>query len=324
MLPKRPYPNPQPTPMPGSRAPRSSTAFTLVELLVVIAIIAILVVMLLPAVQAAREAARRSQCQNNFKQIGIALHNYHDAYTVFPSGAIQCEPHFLGSACPGLYQGRDWSASILPYIEEHEVFDLWDSATDNVGIWAPQNCLVGRTRVSTYVCPSDVQDEIIDKIGGVCATPTGLIEWWSASIGAVTDSVNAWHTTAQVHTLDGDGILFNLTSIPIRKVRDGTSKTLIVGEVTGGAPESGHGWFWPAFTCKTTAPGINGPDTIPGAGEFLYGPSNGYEASFSSYHPGGCNFALADGSIAFVNQDIDALVLSALTTRDGGDEGTLP
>ena len=113
------------------------------------------------------------------------------------------------------------------------MFDLWDSATDNVGIWAPSNCLVGRTRVSTYVCPSDVQDEMIDKIGGVCATPTGLIEWWSASIGAVTDSVNAWHTTAQVHTLDGDGIMFNLTSIPIRKVRDGTSKDVDRGRGDG-------------------------------------------------------------------------------------------
>ena len=298
--------------------------FTLVELLVVIAIIGILVAMLLPAVQSARESARRIQCANNFKQIGLALHNYHDANSTFPPGAIQCEPHFMGNSCPGLYQGKDWSALILAYLEEHEVYDKWDLATDNQGIWTPANCLVGRTRVGTHICPSDVQDEIIDKIGGTCATPTGRIEWWSASIGAVTDSNNAWHTTGQVHTLHGDGILFNLTSIPLRKVKDGTSQTLIVGEVTGNEAGSGHGWFWPAFTCKTTAPGINGPNTIPGGGEFLYVLANGYEAGFSSYHPKGAQFVLADGSVALINEDIDAVVLAALTTRDGSDDAYLP
>jgi len=137
----------------GTRDRKSPHGFTLVELLVVIAIIGILIALLLPAVQAAREAARRMQCSNNFKQAGLALHNYHSSVTSFPPGCL-----YTISAYPVSYEWS-WGAYILPYLEQQALYDIFDFETPNGGgalhYALPWNTPVGTTMVSAFLCPSD-------------------------------------------------------------------------------------------------------------------------------------------------------------------------
>ena len=296
--------------------PPTRSGFTLVELLVVIAIIGILVALLLPAVQAAREAARRTQCLNHFKQVGLGMQNYHSALQKFPPGAIYDHP-----SCNGLhmYNGPGWGIMFLPYIEESAVDDMWQEDGPG-GIYGPNNSKVPRNRIDPFMCPSDPQDEQVYNtvIFG------NQINWWNTNMGGVADSTNAWSEDRQCYIGDnrpkyilaGDGMLANKTAVRIRDVTDGTSQTLFIGEITGGEPGSDTGWTYANGTLFSTGWGINGAGTIPGEGEFI---SSG-EPPFSSYHPGGCHFSRVDGSVQFVHQDTDALVLVALTTREGRDE----
>jgi len=298
------------------------TGFTLVELLVVIAIIGILVAMLLPAVQAAREAARRTQCMNNFKQIGLAFHNYHDAMLSFPLGELYIHSTSCYSG-PDMaeYYAKGWGVRILPYLELVELGKSYDVEFDFWGIYGPYQIDLGLTRIETFQCPSDGQDELIGvgSNGNVYTNHPNGIYFYETNVGGVADSKSSWkagaHNFRQCPIIDGDGMLLNLTRVRIRDVVDGTSKTLLVGELTGGESGSKQGFQWVHINIFTTLLGINGPDSIPGGAAFTNTGNNG----FSSYHPGGCHFARADGSVHFESQDIDALILKALTTRAGQD-----
>ena len=253
------------------RPPTRSSAFTLVELLVVIAIIGILVALLLPAVQAAREAARRTQCLNHFKQVGLALQNYHSAYQKFPPGAMYDHPYCNGVEL--VYNGPGWGVMVLPYIEELAIDDMWRDE-GGPGIYGPNNINVAKNRIHPFMCPSDQQDELV----GVGTNPHtgGPIYWWNTNMGGVADSTSAWTHDMNCFTGDnspkyiptGDGMMINKTAVRIRDVLDGTSKTLFVGEITGGESGSQHGWIYANGTLFSTGWGINGAGTIPGAGEF--------------------------------------------------------
>ena len=303
-----------------SNAKRS--AFTLVELLVVIAIIGILVALLLPAVQAAREAARRTQCRNNFKQVGVALHNYHSAHRTFPPGQI-----YTHSQCPdtppNYYAGVSWSALILPFLEQTALYDQWDfqNAGPN-GIYDCIHHFVAQQRVAVYLCPTDPQDEPIGWGTNFC--PDGLPNWdfYMTNMAGVADSQNSWSLLFQCVTTSGDGMLVNLRAFRIAHCPDGTSNTLMIGETTGGAPGSNAGYLWAYYNLFDTSLGINGPNTIPGDGMFTFYPL-GWKG-FSSYHPGGCHFLLVDGSVQFLSENIDAVLLLQLTTRAGGEVAPLP
>jgi prepilin-type N-terminal cleavage/methylation domain-containing protein len=294
--------------------------FTLVELLVVIAIIGILVAMLLPAVQAAREAARRTQCMNNFKQIGLAFHNYHEAMLCFPLGELYIHS---GYSEPGLtdYYAKGWGVRVLPYLELVDLGDKFDIENGIWGIYGPNQVDLGLTRIETFQCPSDGQDELIgvgSNANPYTNHPNGIY-FYETNVGGVADSQSSWKAGAynfrQCPIVDGDGMLLNLTRVRIRDVVDGTSKTLLVGELTGGEQGSTKGHQWVHLNLFTTLFGINGPDTIPGGDDFQVTGND----CFSSYHEGGCHFARADGSVHFESQDLDALVLKALTTRAGQD-----
>ncbi len=292
---------------------RFRRGFTLIELLVVITIIGILVALLLPAVQAAREAARRAQCVNNFKQIGVGMHNYHSARNCFPPGLIYSNPY--GTPYPPgytqLYEGPPWGFFILPYIEQSQIHDQYDPAAwyPGYGVWADSNIPVGSHRIPTYCCPSDPQDE---------AWP-GKYSFWKTNAAGVADSYSAWGPNPDYDYLQnpvyhGDGMLMDMKAIRIADVADGTSNTLFVGEVTGGGAGTGQLWAWISFNGVSTHFGINGAGTIPGDGTWGY---RDYEVGFSSYHPGGCHFLMVDGSVHYVSQNIDQILLTALTTRDG-------
>jgi prepilin-type N-terminal cleavage/methylation domain-containing protein/prepilin-type processing-associated H-X9-DG protein len=293
------------------RFPRA--AFTLVELLVVITIIGILIALLLPAVQAAREAARRLQCANNFKQVGLGLHNYHSVRGAFPLG--QWEGHVKY----GLSQLKAWcwSAYLLPYMEKEALYNNIVFKFPDYFSGRP-NKLVTATVISDYLCPSDPMGNELITITGPPSPQAGR-----TNMCCVVDSTCAYtpdsHWPYWIRTYpEVDGIFGANQSCRIAEIKDGTSHTLAIGEITGKGRGTyvGHPWVADAFL--STKDGINGPFTVPG-GSF---PPNGtgggiYDTGFSSFHPGGCNFLLADGSVHYLSQNIAKATLSAMTTRDG-------
>ena len=225
--------------------------FTLVELLVVIAIIGILIALLLPAVQAAREAARRAQCSNNCKQIGLALHNYHDSYQAFPMA------FFASSTDLSYVNAKSWGTALLPYLEQQPLYDQYDH---NLAPFTPlgsaANIAVIRTPVAAFVCPSapgGIQREYhgsgaLDAATdpSLAALGFGLLEWYAApSDYCATEKINSGFRRLSGNSSLGSalGVLPEHMNFPgsaetlctrFANITDGTSNTFIVGERTGG------------------------------------------------------------------------------------------
>jgi len=299
----------------GRHDSRYRQGFTLVELLVVIAIIAILIALLLPAVQAAREAARRTHCTNNFKQIGIAMHSYHTAMGTFPWGMAWCEVTNPEANCQDgscecgttNFFGLGWDGLILPYLERVELYEQFDFSELPYQMFSGINLELKGNYIAVYNCPSDPQD----KMGYPIRRRT--------SAAGVADTQSAWQATSSLgqHPIrHGDGMMLNVDAKRVRDVYDGTSHTLFVGEVTGGEAGTKAGWNWSNGILFSTVMGINGPNTIPGAGTFQIWAT---EPGFSSYHPDGAHFLRVDGSVKFESENMDQAVLAALTTRAGGE-----
>jgi prepilin-type N-terminal cleavage/methylation domain-containing protein/prepilin-type processing-associated H-X9-DG protein len=314
--------------MPG---PSRRSAFTLVELLVVIAIVGVLVSLLLPAVQAARESARRTSCQNNLKQIGLALLSHHDAQRRFPAG-YQATVAYLDGATDTT-AGWGWATLILPYLEEPAVYSLVNL---RLPVEHAQNAAAIRTMISGYVCPSDFAPSgdlapfaVVDDSGNAIATAAPSS--YSACVGgdesAPTDA-------------SGLGVFYRNSRTRMAEITDGTSTTILVGE---------HAWsnsngIWAGAINKGVCPrGQLNP--CPQTGETSYpapvlvqshshlnnattDPDGGLD-DFSSRHVGGSNFVFADGAVHFIsdvpgdqaNGDYtpDGLVFQALGTRGNGE-----
>jgi prepilin-type N-terminal cleavage/methylation domain-containing protein/prepilin-type processing-associated H-X9-DG protein len=297
-----------------------SSGFTLVELLVVITIIGILIALLLPAVQSAREAARRMQCAGNFKQAGIALHNYHSAIGCFPPGTLNWV-HSCGaspSAPSGGYEGWGWASFILPYIEQQALYDQFNFRGDTNNYASPgnpNNLIQAATRIATYICPSDPQNgELVAYTSNTYAGHSGIADEDVAvsNLAGVSDSVTCFCNGSTLKRLgNADGVMANGESCDIARITDGTSNTLIIGEITGGPTGSHRGRPWLDYNVFSTEDGINAISTLPGgATDFSW-----VDSGFSSYHPGGCHFLLADGSVSFISQNVNQNLLAALTTR---------
>ena len=286
--------------------------FTLVELLVVIAIIGILIALLLPAVQAAREAARRSQCTNNLKQIGLALHNYHDMAKALPPGGLSKKVN--GSVVNNCW---GWNALILPQLEQQPLFDvldvgkrsLWDTAGDAAILPYMQ------TPIDTLKCPSDTAPQLGDyrQINGKSLTVTNYIGN-NSSDNFFLEVENVQRPVGGVFLLD--------RAVKFRDIIDGLTSTFMVGErgwdyrTNGGTYKAGGAQpFGLGSTSMDITSSARVADTL---GSGLYklnlagttmpdqttGDNRGMRA-WSSRHPGGANFLLCDGSVRFVSETIE-------------------
>lgn len=298
---------------------RTRRGFTLIELLVVIAIIAILVSLLLPAVQQAREAARRSSCKNNLKQIGLAIHNYHDVYNLFPN--VNC-----GGLANSSLSGASLFASILPYIEQASSFDLYDFNQGNI---SPYNQAVAGQQIDVYLCPTAA---IRRNVPGCDADNGRAPGTYAVNIGS--KNFNQYWSFFGLPRPELNGPIVYTDSTPgktkMASVIDGTSNTLMIGETTYNLPDylfsSGNCvgqsrysfTYWvnpfPGSTACTTEYGFN-PKDIKDDG--IFDPN--WTRTFRSDHTGGVQFVLVDGSVHFISENIDAKTLDALATRDGGE-----
>jgi len=287
--------------------------FTLIELLVVIAIIGVLVSLILPAVQQAREAARRAQCKNNLKQIGIALHNYHGDFLKFPPGYVST---FDASGTDG-GPGWGWGAMLLSHLEQA---NLQSTINFNLPIESPVNGAPRVAPLAVYLCPSDtVQPTWSAVTRDAAANPTGTIcDVASANYVAVFG--------VSEPGIAGEGVFFRDSGISLKDIRDGSSSTLLAGErsqfwceatwvgsVTGAQifPPQGS----PAFPEMQHASGMTLGHTMEGAPNAPEIECN----NFSSPHSGGAQFVFADGHVQFISKNINRSTFQALSTRSGGE-----
>jgi prepilin-type N-terminal cleavage/methylation domain-containing protein/prepilin-type processing-associated H-X9-DG protein len=369
---------------------RMSRGFTLIELLVVIAIIAVLIALLLPAVQSAREAARRIQCTNNLKQIGLAMHNYHSANGVFPMAASKNCNSDPSSACPGFADWRGWStlATSLPFTEQSPLynainFSMAEEIHDNTP--APENFTVVLTKVNQFMCPSD------PYVG-----QTGLNNY-HACYGTTTDWPSGSNNgSGNMQNADGNGStgMFAVwVSYGIASATDGTSQTLLFAEALVGnnqGNESAHGrgigtgspgshyrgngvvvnaalpyqyddftssaanltntytalqlcaqefanpssvlitshrgWFWASFSegsafnvAQTPNDNQYPVNVCRGQGNPSQSDNGSNSLPATSFHPGGVNTLLADGSVRFIKDSIARKTWWSLGTKAGGE-----
>ena len=315
---------------PGSRG------FTLIELLVVIAIIAVLIALLLPAVQAAREAARRAQCTTHLKQIGLAMHQYHDVHAVLPPGKKGC--------CWGT-----WLVYVLPHLEQQSLFNAWNSC----GINAPgvpdgydldlryfgvANRTVTSTRLEVYVCPSDQTNApITAAMNGIiyaCTSQNYAVNFGNSTV-IQTDFQDIRFDGApfvDIGSPEGDYNRPGRPTVGFSSILDGLSNTLLASEVVVGQGQDlrGFSWWGDAATFETfLTPNSSFPDVIfspyycinqspnpPCVTATTALPEN---FAARSRHTGGINAAMADGSIHFVKNSIDLRTWRALSTTAGSE-----
>lgn len=298
--------------------PQPRRAFTLIELLVVIAIIAILIALLLPAVQQAREAARRTQCKNNLKQIGLAVHNYADVYICLPNANCGKDETSGGSLF----------VSILPFIDQANAYNLFDFTLSNSD---PYNVAVTSQQLPFFMCPTSPMRRAVPS----CSDDNGRAPGHYAVCGGTEDYNIYWSYYGDPNPVQNGAVVYTGSTagkIRFRDITDGTSTTLLVGETAYNLPDykftssnsscngqSRYGYtYWanpyPGSTVCFTNAEFN-PHDIADDSVF----DSNWRKSFRSDHVGGVQFVFVDGSVHFISENIDASLLDALATRNGGE-----
>jgi prepilin-type N-terminal cleavage/methylation domain-containing protein/prepilin-type processing-associated H-X9-DG protein len=317
--------------------PRATRArrvgFTLIELLVVIAIIAILIGLLLPAVQKVREAAARTQCVNNLKQFGLALHGYHDANNVLPQGQVPwANP---GTTTPPYEGAWSWQAQILPYMEQDNAYKQAKAhvAANPASNYYSWNNPTAGMKFKLYACPSDSRGPVAYP-----GPPNGL---------SVDQALTGYLGVSGTTSTSKDGILFSGSKVALAQISDGTSNTLMVGERP---PNSNleFGWWFAAYgydgrgnadcvlhtndvaVANYFISGYSSPPNLPCDGPAAQkigmvpgNPNVGCDAAhFWSFHSGGAQFLMGDGSCRMIGYSNNGLI-PALSTRAGGEVANL-
>jgi prepilin-type processing-associated H-X9-DG protein/prepilin-type N-terminal cleavage/methylation domain-containing protein len=308
--------------MRASTSLRRLRAVTLIELLVVIAIIGVLVALLLPAVQAAREAARRAQCSNNLKQIGLGMHNYHSTHDTFPPGYITRTQTNQPNS-PETGPGWAWGTMLLNNLEQTAAYN---AANFSLPITVPASQTVRSIRLSVFLCPSST--------GGI-----GPVILEDASGMALVTDLSPGQYVASAGQLEveefpdqNNGVFYRDSRNGVSAITDGTSTTLMAGERSRNVADAT--WVgvipfsrvctnpkWPVHDCETANVMVLG-HTGPSPDQRWVDVPN-YKAAgaddFWSLHPGGCNFLFCDGSVRFIKETVDPRIFSFLSTRAGGE-----
>lgn len=324
-------------------------AFTLIELLVVIAIIAVLISLLLPAVQSAREAARRAQCVNNLKQLGLAAHNYHDVSGKFPTG-MYLHPVFNTTGVA--WNNSSWIVLLLPQMELASVQNavnfsiMWGPYKGGGWTWnsmymGQANQTVRMTIVRSLICPSDDSPDIdatnademsngvqaagTSYVGNLgdnclgCAPAAGTVAFCANSGGLCRGPQLGHNRTSSTGNdfenggMAGSGIFWAWGSnVGVNMITDGTSNTFMMGEQIRKVT-AWNSWVHANQTIGSTAIPLNYKLRVPSTGNWTH------QYSFRSMHPGGANFAMADGSVKFIKSTISFPIYQALSTRGQGE-----
>ena len=300
------------------------TAFTLIELLVVIAVIGVLIALLLPAVQHAREAARRAQCKNNLRQIGLALHNYIDSNDVLPPGYIGTwavgDPNKVDRG-----PGWGWAANLLHFVEQEE---LYHAINFERPIEADANVTSRRRILNIYLCPSEPHSHVMDVLAvdqSTVITQVGSSNYVGMfGAGEIGDNLD-----------NGNGAFFRNSRVGPKSFSDGLSRTIVVGErshnishvtwtgaVTGGwsgtTPPSDGGTVKTPYDPEPSFIMILGPVGTKD-GKRTPNDPEAHNEDYWSYHTGGCHMLMGDGSVQFIHDQIDPTVFQSLATRAGGE-----
>ncbi len=305
-------------------ASRSRPAFTLIELLVVIAIIALLIAMLLPAVQQVREAARRTQCNKNLFQIGLALQNYHQAHESLPPGSLN-EAGPIRNEPQGYH--HNWIVCLLPYLDERPIYSRIDPAA---GIYEAANAAARQASVPLLFCPSDPAARQSARADDVPV--------------ALTSYAGVHHPLEAPIDVTNHGVLFLNSRVRFADVPDGVSHTVFVGEIKRSESDLG----WASGTRASLRNGGMALNRTPGGSRYYNDPAAHGDPSeewlqqmaatkfddrvdagsradaallvggFGSHHPGGSHFAMGDGSVRFVSENINRDTLQQLLDRADG------
>jgi prepilin-type N-terminal cleavage/methylation domain-containing protein/prepilin-type processing-associated H-X9-DG protein len=327
---------------------KTRRGFTLIELIVVIAIIAILIALLLPAVQQAREAARRTQCRNNLKQIGLALHNYHDSNKAFPPGYVDRngDPNSTPDNDQG--PGWGWATFLLPYLDQGPAYN---QINFNQGVGVGANAQVSQTSLTVFQCPSDGQQRSFPVYDSSFSTPittvahsnyvgcNGWIECFNGA-GGNPQPGPADDGLSGVFGRGGVGIFYRNSNNSTASFTDGLSNTIVVGErssnhapatwtgaVTGGRCPAWMAAQPPSPYSPPPSPAYDNADFgealifahcnashLPNADFPVFDPD-----VFYSFHVGGAQFLMGDGSVRFISSYVDGPTYQSLATIAGGE-----
>jgi prepilin-type N-terminal cleavage/methylation domain-containing protein/prepilin-type processing-associated H-X9-DG protein len=312
-------------------------AFTLIELLVVIAIIAVLIGLFLPAVQKVREAASRMKCENNLKQIGLGLHNYHDTNHQFPSGYVASEPN--GDPNFSSAPGWGWATFLLPYIEEGNLYNqIQPSIQANSPINSSAVAAAIQTHISLYVCPSDQTPPGAFNVRSLPSNPSYPLVYFQGSASGVMAGPSSYAACvgrdedSDADGITGSGVFYCNSQTQITNIADGTSQTILIGErawvnaqgVWAGAIPGCAMAFGPQNACLSIISGgmpnspIYAPPMLVQCHAHLVNPTTDTDGGLddiSSMHPGGANVLFADGSVH--------LTRSTSPDPDPGDPGAI-